>query len=159
MLYASLKAIHLLSVIVWLGGMFFMLFCLRPAAAAVLEPPMRVRLMHAAMRRFFVAVTVVATLLLLSGGAMVGVATREATRSGLAFNMPLDWYVMIVLFVVMLLVFAHILAVLFRRLDAAVTAGAWPDAAKAIGAIRWEVLINLVIGVFIVVVMRLGGTA
>ena len=54
-LYASLKAVHLLATIVWIGGMFFMLHCLRPAAS-LLEPPLRLRLLHATMRRFFVAV-------------------------------------------------------------------------------------------------------
>ena len=50
-LYATLKAFHLLAVIVWVGGMAFVLFCLRPAAR-VLEPPVRIALMHAALRRF-----------------------------------------------------------------------------------------------------------
>ena len=159
MLYASLKAIHLLGVIVWVGGMFFMLACLRPAAAEVLEPPARVRLMHAAMRRFFAAATIAALLVLLSGATMIAQAHREAGRTGLAFNMPLDWYVMVVLFFVMLAVFAHILLVLFRRLGRAVAAEAWPTAATAIATIRWEVMLNLVIGVFIVVIVRLGGTA
>jgi hypothetical protein len=40
-LYASLKAIHLLAVIAWVGGMFFMLMCLRPAVHEVLEAPPR----------------------------------------------------------------------------------------------------------------------
>ena len=31
MLYASLKALHLLAVMVWIGGMAFTLSCLRPA--------------------------------------------------------------------------------------------------------------------------------
>lgn len=159
MLYASLKAIHLLSIVAWIGGMFFMLACLRPAAAEVLEPPARVRLMHATMRRFFAVVTVAVGLAVLSGAGMIGLASREATRSGLAFNMPLDWYVMIGLFVVMLLVYAHIRQVLFRRLAAAVSAEAWPDAAAAIASIRVEVLVNLVLGVFVIVVVRLGGTA
>ena len=52
MLYASLKAIHLLAVIVWVGGMCFMLICLRPAVHEVLEAPARVALMHATLRRF-----------------------------------------------------------------------------------------------------------
>jgi uncharacterized membrane protein len=158
-LYASLKAIHLLAIVVWIGGMFFMHFCLRPAAAEVLEPPARVRLMHATMRRFFAMVTAAIALVLLSGAAMIGLASHEATRSGLAFNMPLDWYAMVGLFVVMLLVFTHVRLVLFRRLEAALAAQAWPDAAAAITAIRWEVLLNLVIGVFVVVIVRLGGTA
>jgi uncharacterized membrane protein len=158
-LYASLKAIHLLGVIVWVGGMFFMLACLRPAAAEVLEPPARVRLMHAAMRRFFDAATIAALFVLLSGATLLALAQREAGRTGLAFNMPLDWYTMIVLFFVMLTVFAHVRLVLFRRLGSAVAAQSWPVAAAAIAAIRWEVLLNLVIGVFIVVIVRLGGTA
>ena len=159
MLYSSLKAVHLLAIVVWLGGMFFMLACLRPAAAAVLEPPVRVRLMHAVLRRFFDAVTVAALIALASGVAMLGLAWREAAKSGLAFNMPLDWYTMIVLFFVMLAVFAHVRLALFPRVERALQAQAWPDAAAALGAIRWEVTINLVIGVFIVVLVRLGGTA
>jgi uncharacterized membrane protein len=157
-LYASLKAVHLLSVVVWIGGMFFMQFCLRPAAAAVLEPPARLRLMHAAMRRFFDIVVVAVLLVVASGAAMIALASRDATRSGLAFNMPLDWYTMIGVFVVMLLVFSHLRLVLFRRLDRAVSAEAWPDAAAAIAAIRAEVMINLVLGVFVIIVVRLGGT-
>ena len=159
MLYGSLKAVHLLGVIVWVGGMFFMLASLRPAAAEVLEPPARVRLMHAAMRHFFAAATIAALFVLLSGATLLALAHREAGRSGLAFNMPLDWYAMIVLFFVMLAVFAHIRFVLFRRLSGAVATQSWPIAAAAIATIRWEVMLNLVIGVFIVVIVRLGGTA
>src|SRR6478736_6703928 len=136
-LYAFLKAFHLLGVVVWIGGMAFMLFCLRPAAR-VLEPPARVTLMHAAID---------------------GIAWSAAARAGLAFNMPLDWYTMIATFFVMLAVFVHIRSVLFSRLDAAVTAAKWPDGAAALAAIRWEVSINLVLGTFVIFFVRLGGTA
>ncbi len=159
MLYASLKAVHLLSIVIWVGGMFFVLACLRPAVAEVLEPAGRVTLMHATLRRFFAVVTAAAVVALGSGAAMVYIARAAAVRAGLPFNMPLDWYTMIVLFVVMAAVFAHIRFALFRRLEQAVAARAWPAGAAALGAIRWEVTINLVIGVFVVVVMRLGGTA
>ncbi|HWK84920.1 MAG TPA: CopD family protein [Caldimonas sp.] len=159
MLYASLKAVHLLAIIVWVGGMFFMLACLRPAAAEVLDPPARMRLMHAAMRRFFDAVTIAAVVAFLSGAAMIGVAWREAARTGIGFNMPLDWYTMTALFFVMLAIFAHVRLVLLGRVAQALAAQDWPAAAAAIGTIRWEVTVNLVLGVFIVVIMRLGGTA
>ncbi len=159
MLYASLKAVHLLAVIVWIGGMFFMLMCLRPAAAEVLEPPSRVRLMHATLRRFFRAVTLAALAALASGAVMVGLVWRDRASAGLAFNMPLDRYAMIVLFFVMLAVFAHVRLSLFRRVEQAVAVQAWPTAAAALGAIRWEVAINLVIGTFIVVMVRLGAAA
>ena len=57
MFYAILKTIHLLSIIVWIGGMVFAHFFLRPAVA-MLEAPERVRLMHAVLGRFFNAVLV-----------------------------------------------------------------------------------------------------
>lgn len=45
--------------VLWVGGMLFARFFLRPALA-VLDPPQRLRLMHEVLRRFFAAVTVAA---------------------------------------------------------------------------------------------------
>ena len=45
MLYAALKTLHVLAIVLWIGGMFFAHFFLRPAAAA-LDPPVRLKLMH-----------------------------------------------------------------------------------------------------------------
>src|SRR6476620_9204187 len=100
-LYAFLKSVHLLAVVVWIGGMAFMLFCLRPAAR-VLEPPARVTLMHAAMKRFLAVAAIAVAVLFACGAAMVGMAWSAAARAGLGFNMPLDWYTMIATFFVML---------------------------------------------------------
>jgi uncharacterized membrane protein len=158
MLYASLKAVHLLAVVVWVGGMAFTLYCLHPAAK-LLEPASRVPLMHAVLRRFLAVVTVAAALIFVTGATMIGLAWSAAARAGLAFNMPLDWYAMVALFFAMLAVFVHIRVALFRRLASAVAASRWPDGAAALAAIRWEVTLNLVIGAFIIVVVRLGGTA
>ncbi len=158
MLYAFLKAFHLLGAIVWIGGMAFMLFCLRPAAR-VLEPPARVTLMHAAMKRFILVASIAIAVIFVCGAAMVGMAWSAASRTGLAFNMPLDWYAMIAIFFMMLAVFIHIRNVLFRRLGEAVTASRWPDGAMALAAIRWEVSINLVLGTFVVFLVRLAGSA
>src|SRR5450830_304217 len=76
MFYATLKTIHLLSVIVWIGGMVFAQFFLRPAAAT-LEAPERVRLMHDVLGRFFNAVLVAAGLALASGLWMMGRIARQ----------------------------------------------------------------------------------
>ena len=157
-LYATLKAFHLLAVIVWVGGMAFVLFCLRPAAR-VLEPPARIALMHAALRRFLAVVVAAIAVIFVCGVAMVAIAWSAASRAGLRFNMPLDWYVMFAVFFVMLAVFVHIRAVVFGRLDAALREQRWADGASALGAIRWEVSANLVLGVFVTVLVRLGGTA
>jgi uncharacterized membrane protein len=158
-LYASLKAIHLLAVIAWVGGMFFMLMCLRPAAHEVLEAPPRVRLMQATLRRFLRLVAVAVVAILLSGAAMIALVWRDRAAAGLAFNMPLDWYAMVALFLVMLAVFLHVRLALFPRVARAIASEAWADGGAALLAIRGEVAINLVLGVFVVVMVRLGTSA
>ena len=75
MLYGLLKAVHLLSLMVWLGGMVYANFFLRPSLA-LLAPPERVRLMHAVMGRFFSAVSLATLLVLLSGLGMVGLSVQ-----------------------------------------------------------------------------------
>jgi len=159
LLYASLKAVHLLAVIAWLGGMFFMLMCLRPAAQEVLDPPSRIRLMHSTLRRFLRIVGLAVLAILLSGAAMIFMAWRDRAAAGLAFNMPLDWYAMVAIFFVMLAVFLHVRLPLFARVGRAMAAETWPAAGAALNAIRWEVAINLVLGIFVVALVRLGAAA
>ena len=55
--------LHLLGVVVWIGGMFFAHMALRPAAQA-LPPPQRLPLLAATLTRFvqWVAVAIVAIL-------------------------------------------------------------------------------------------------
>ena len=158
MLYAALKTVHLLAVVAWVGGMFFVLACLRPASL-VLEAPERIRLLHAALGRFFAVVGWSAGLAFLSGAAMTAMAWTTARRSGIAFNMPLDWMVMVGVFVAMLAVFLHVRLALYPRVTQALAAGTWQPGAMALGKIRAEVLVNLVLGVFVVVVTRLGSAA
>ena len=71
MLYAILKTLHLLSIILWIGGMAFVLFFLRPALGS-LQPPARVTLMHDVLRRFFGAVSAAIIIVLVSGLWMMG---------------------------------------------------------------------------------------
>ena len=155
MLYAALKAIHLLSIIVWIGGMVFVQFFLRPAVVS-LEAPQRVRLMHEVLGRFFNAVLWAAGLTLATGLWMIGRVTKQAVQSGGNFKMPIEWMVMSVLGVVMVLIFAHIRFALYKRLSRAVTAAAWPAGGAALASIRTWVMVNLAIGVVIVLVTQVG---
>src|ERR1700709_607539 len=59
-------ALHILGAVVWVGGMFAIYVCLRPALGT-LEPPQRLRLMRATFQRFFPWVWVSVLLLLASG--------------------------------------------------------------------------------------------
>lgn len=154
MLYTALKTIHVLSIIVWIGGMVFAHFFLRPAAAA-LEPPLRVRLMHGVLGRFFTAVTLLSLLALFSGAWMMGRVAKEAAQAGASFSMPVDWTVMSILGTLMVLIFGHIRFALFGRLNKAVKASDWEAGGAALAKIRQWVLVNLVLGVSIVAVTLL----
>ena len=45
-------ALHILGAVVWVGGMFAIYVCLRPALGT-LEPPERLRLMRGTFQKFF----------------------------------------------------------------------------------------------------------
>jgi len=64
-------ALHVLSVVVWVGGMFFAYMALRPAAVEVLEPPLRLQLWVATFKRFFPWVWASVILILASGYWMI----------------------------------------------------------------------------------------
>lgn len=158
MIYATLKTIHLLSIIVWIGGMVFTHFFLRPAVAS-LESPVRLRLMHDVLGRFFRAVLVASLLTLASGVWMLGRVAKQVVQSGGSFQMPISWTIMAALGVVMVAIFMHIRFALYKRLSRSVDASAWAAGATALGQIRLWVAINLGLGLLVVVVALMRWTA
>ncbi|MDP1646582.1 MAG: CopD family protein [Rubrivivax sp.] len=152
--YALLKAVHVLAVVLWVGGMAFTHFFLRPALAT-LEPPQRLRLMHAVLGRFFAAVLVAAALVLGSGLWMVGRVARQAVQGGGSFAWPLDWVLMTALGLLMMAIFGHIRLVLYRRFVAAVAGQDGPAGAAALAQIRRWVGVNLALGVVVIAVALL----
>lgn len=151
MLYATLKTIHLLSIIVWIGGMVFAHFFLRPAVAQ-LEPPLRLRLMHEVLGRFFKAVLAASLLTLGSGVWMLGRVAKQVVQSGGSFDMPLAWTLMATLGVLMVAIFMHIRFALFKRLGRAVAASEWEAGGLALAQIRTWVSVNLGLGVVVLLV-------
>jgi uncharacterized membrane protein len=155
MLYALLKFVHLYTVVIWVGGMVFALFCLRPAAMT-LPPPTRVPLMHAALGRFFNVVLVSSVLTLLSGGWLMSRVAQTTHQTGAKFNMPIEWMVMASGGVLMFAIFGHIRFALFKRLTRAVSASDWPASGAALASIRTWVGVNLAIGTLIIAAVVLG---
>lgn len=149
MLYAALKTAHVLSIVVWIGGMVFAHFFLRPSVAA-LEPPVRLRLMHEVLGRFFQAITLLSLLALFSGGWMMGQAAKAGAQGGAPFAMPVSWTVMSILGTLMVLIFGHIRFALYGRLRRAVAASDWAAGGAALQKIRLWVLVNMVIGLTII---------
>jgi uncharacterized membrane protein len=115
MLYAILKTLHLLSIILWIGGMAFVLFFLRPALGT-LQPQARVTLMRDVLRRFFGAVSAAIIIVLVSGLWMMGQFASGGAAAG-GVHMPMSWMVMATLGLLMMAIFGHIRFVLYKRLQ------------------------------------------
>ena len=154
MIYETLKTLHVLSIIVWIGGMVFAHFFLRPAVAQ-LEPPVRLRLMHDVLGRFFRAVLVAALLTLASGIWMLGRVAKQVVQSGASFEMPLGWTIMAVLGVAMVAIFVHIRFVLYKQFSRSVAAAEWSTGGAVLAQIRNWVSINLGLGVLVLLVTQL----
>jgi uncharacterized membrane protein len=142
-----LVLIHLIAVIVWIGGMFFAHFCLRPVAAAQLQPAQRLPLLAAVLGIFFKFVGV--ALLLLWGSGVIRFAQVGAP-------IPAHWHAMAGLALVMTLIFGVIVFRYFRSMRAALKIDDFPSAGRAMNAIRFLVLTNLVLGLTTVVVAVAG---
>ncbi len=135
-----LVPLHLLAVVVWVGGMFFAYMVLRPVAASQLEPPQRLTLWVGVFGRFFPWVWVCVLTLLVSGLWMM-----FSVFGGFAGS-PLYIHAMFGIGIVMMLIFMHVFFAPYGRLKRAVAAGDWPAGGKALAQIRVLVGINTLIG-------------
>ena len=154
-MYDYAKLLHLIAGIVWMGGMTFMLFALRPAAIAAMEAQPRAILMGEIWKRFF-ALVLGAIVLLFATGTHLYTQTFRATRLATGDGgVPLGWNIMLVLGLVMMLIFGHIYFAGFKKYKRAVAAGDWPLAAKAASMIHTMTLINFSLGWLAIVAVRL----
>jgi uncharacterized membrane protein len=143
-------ALHVLSVVVWVGGMFFAHQALRPAAVEVLEPPLRLPLWVATFKRFFLWVWLAVVLILLSGYWMI-----FSTFGGFA-NLPIYVHVMNGLGLVMMAIFMHVFFAPYKRLKAAVNDQNWPEGGKQLATIRFLVGVNILIGLITIAIGTAG---
>ena len=75
-------ALHIFGAVVWVGGMFAIYVCLRPALVT-LEPPQRLRLMRVTFQKFFPWVWMAILLLLASGYSIVFIVFGGFSSAGL----------------------------------------------------------------------------
>lgn len=158
MIYETLKTLHVLAIIVWIGGLVFAHFFLRPAVTQF-EPSVRLRFMHDVLGRFFRAVLVASLLTLASGVWMLGRVAKQVVQSGGSFQMPLAWTIMAVLGIAMVAMFLHIRFALYKRLGRCVAAQEWTAGDAALAQIRFWLAINLSLGVVVLLVSLLPWTA
>lgn len=137
-MHALMKFLHLAAAIAWLGGISFMLFALRPAAAEQLAPPQRLPLIVQVLKRFFVGVWVSVAILLLTGLAMLLAVGMK--------NAPTGWHLMFGLGLLMFALFGHLYFGPFRRLKLAVASADWPEGGRRVGQIAALAMTNLALG-------------
>ena len=143
------RFLHLLGVVIWVGGMFFAYMTLRPAAAALLEPQQRLPLWQATLSRFFTWVWVAIGLIVLSSAWMLSML-------GGMKGVGVYVHIMLAIGVVMMLIFAHVYFAPFKRLSRAVQANDWPGGGAALAQIRKLVGFNLILGLATVALAILG---
>jgi len=145
-----LITLHLLSAVIWVGGMFFAYVILRPTAAAQLEPPVRLKLWVGVFSRFFPFVWIAVLLLPVTGYLMVFSFYQGFEHA------PKYIHIMNGLGILMLLLYMHVFFAPYKRLKLAVANENWPEGAKKLNQIRIMIGINLVIGLVVIMVAAAG---
>ena len=142
-------SLHVLAATIWVGGMFFAYTFLRPVAATVLEPPLRLTVWVGVFSKFFNWVWFAIVLLIATGHYMA------AQMGGLA-NVGKHVHIMMLLGYIMTAIFMHVYFALFKSLKAAVVLQDWPTAGNNLNVIRKMVLLNLVLGLITVFIGSAG---
>jgi uncharacterized membrane protein len=150
MTLSILNPIHILSVVIWVGGMFFAYMALRPAAASTLEPPFRLRLWRQTFKHFFPWVWAAIITLLVTGYWMM-----FGFFGGMAGS-PIYIHTMMALGLVMMAIFMHIYFSPYQRLIRAVEAEDWPEGGKNLNQIRIRVGINTLLGLLTILIATAG---
>ena len=112
--------LHLLSAVLWVGGMFFAYTVLRPVAAGQLAPQARLSLWVAVFGRFFPWVWAAVLILLGTGLWMI-----FAVFGGFA-AVGLHVHLMLVLGLAMIAIFVYVFFGPYGELKRSVAAEAWP---------------------------------
>jgi uncharacterized membrane protein len=138
-------ALHVLGAVIWVGGMFAIYVCLRPALGT-LEPAQRFCLMRVTFQKFFPWVWGAVLLLLASGYWMVFMVFGGFAAAGLHVHLMqgIGW-LMIALFVWLF----HGPWLAFKR---AVDAQDWPSAGARLNRIRQIIAVNLPLGLLVVLI-------
>ncbi|HUS24701.1 MAG TPA: CopD family protein [Candidatus Binatia bacterium] len=131
--------LHVLSAVIWVGGMFFALIAMRPAAAG-LDDPSRARVWATALGLFFRWVWLAVALLLVTGLWMT-----FGVLGGLRAAGP-HVHAMLAIGVVMMLMAAHVYFAPLRRLRAG------EDAARSLAQIRLFMAVNLALGLLVIAI-------
>ena len=132
-------ALHLLTALIWVGGMFFAIMVLR-LAAGELKPPVRAPLWGRVFQKFFPWVWMAVIILPLTGYWMI-----FAVWGGFA-ALPVHGHIMHGLGLIMIAIYLHLWFAPYKRFRAALAGGDIPTAGVNLNQIRILVTVNLLVG-------------
>lgn len=141
--------LHLLAIVIWVGGMFFAHQVLRPVVADQLEPPQRLTLWVGVFGRFFPWVWVCVITVLVSGLFMIGL------MGGMGV-VPLYVHAMLGLGLTMMAIYAYVFFVPYARLKQAVASQDWKAGGASLANIRQLVGVNLSLGLLVIAIATAG---
>jgi uncharacterized membrane protein len=148
-IYTTLLFAHVLGVVVWVGGMFVLNFAVRPSAARLQEPSVRLTFLSSVLGRFMSWAALAIVIVLASGLVMILIG-------GGFKNAHLSVHLMLAVGLVMMLLYLHIRFAPFKRMRAAVMASDWASAAANLDVVRKMVLLNLVLGFITIAIATIG---
>ena len=146
--YPLLLLVHVIAIVVWVGGMFFAYQCLRPVAAQQLAAPERLRLWDGVFARFFPWVWAAVVLVPFSGLSIMGTIGWSAA--------PLRWHLMLLTGFAMIAIFLVVFFFPFRALQKGVQTQDWKSAGAALARIRQLVGLNLLLGILTIAIATAG---
>ena len=142
--------LHLLAAIIWVGGMFFAYMALRPVAAQLLEPPLRLALWEKTFQRFFMWVWVCVAILPATGYWMVLFVFDGFGHAGIYIHL------MHLLGIIMIAIFIFLYFKPYQGLKRELNNQNFPSAAKNLNIIRGLIATNLALGITTIVIASLG---
>lgn len=134
-----LRVLHLLGVVIWVGGMFFAYMVLRPVVNQQLQLPEMFKFWQAVFGGFFHWVWLSITVILASGFHMI-------TQMGGLGTLPFNVYLMVALGMMMVLIFLYVFFSPYRKFKRFVAAEEWQSAGIVLVQIRVLIGLNLIIG-------------
>ncbi len=140
-----LVMLHVLAVVIWVGGMLFAYMQLRPVAASLLEPPVRLTLWVGVFDRFFPWVWASIVTILVTGFWVIGI---YGGFKGLGMHIN----VMMATGIIMMLIFFHVFFSPYKKMKLAVATENWPAAGKHLALIRKLIAINMTLGVLTIAI-------
>jgi uncharacterized membrane protein len=142
--------LHIISTVIWIGGMFLAHMALRPVVATLLEPPLRLTLMSQVLSRFFPWVWLAVILLWATGFWLI------LGKFGGMANVGIYVHIMMTIAAVMTIIYIYIFFLPFPSLKQNVADKNFPEAGKSLASIRQLIGINLWLGLIVIIIGTAG---